>query len=853
MRSLRFFYVMGAVLALAGCGGSGGDVSPGLPGAAGLPGVMSLVKLDSEPVGSNCPAGGSRISAGLDSNRNDVLDASEISQSRFACNGGSGTNGTNGTNGINGSGGSAVVVKTGIEPAGAQCAAGGTSVRVGLDANANNLLDASEVTSADFVCNGLAGQNGANGLTSLITTGSEAAGTNCAHGGTRFSTGMDLNANGILEPSEVTSSSYACNGNPGSSGNNGTNGTNGNNGSNGTNGMNSLIRLRPEPAGVNCAAGGTGIEAGLDGNRNNVLDNLEVTSTSYICKTILAPTGMLVAYSAKRFDFSWTPVANASSYRLLEDPDGTGPLPSTVVGSATTASYSYTIPEFLLTRLNATYAVQACEVNGCSASSNSIQPNISQAIGYFKASNPGANDIYGNAIALSADGLTLAVSAYGEASAGGAGPQDDSAPSAGAVYVYTKSQGQWTQQAMLKAPNAAASHFFGKSLALSADGNTLAVGADGEGSNHRGTFAVMPTGNALAPDSGAVYVYARAGNAWAQQAYIKAANAETFDIFGFAVALSADGNTLAVGAWYEAGGGSGTTADPSDNSGFARGAAYVFTRTGNNWSQAAYLKATNSGDGDWFGFSLALSGDGNTLAVGAMNESSNSVTDPANNSAQNSGAVYVYTRLANTWSAQSYLKAPVPEANDNFGVYLAVSGDGSTLAIGMHGDDSNLTGAFSTMPADNNLATNSGAVFVFTRAGSVWAQQAYIKASNVNVSTPARFGRRFALSENGNILAVSAFREDGAGIGFASDPTSTAALDAGAVYMFDRSGATWAQRAYIKASNTNARDRFGIGLAMTPDGRTLAVGAEGEGSPATGVGGNQADNSLVRAGAVYLY
>ena len=121
MRILRFFYLMGAVLALAGCGGSGGDVSPGLPGAAGLPGVVSLVKLDGEPAGSNCPAGGSRISAGLDSNRNNVLDVSEVSQSRFACNGGSGTNGTNGINGINGingSGGSAVLVKTATEPAG---------------------------------------------------------------------------------------------------------------------------------------------------------------------------------------------------------------------------------------------------------------------------------------------------------------------------------------------------------------------------------------------------------------------------------------------------------------------------------------------------------------------------------------------------------------------------------------------------------------------------------------------------------------------------------------------------------------------------------------------------------------
>jgi trimeric autotransporter adhesin len=566
-----------------------------------------------------------------------------------------------------------------------------------------------------------------------------------------------------------------------------------------------------------------------------------------------APTGITLTHSAKSLEFSWVAPAHASFYRLLEDLDGTGPLPSTVVGTASTAAFNYSIPEFLLTRLNASYTVQACNVSGCSTNSAPVQAQINQAIGYFKASNAGTSDIYGTAIALSADGQTLAVGAYAEASAAGNSPADNSAPNAGAVYVYSKSQGKWAQQAMLKAPNAAAQHFFGKSIALSADGNTLAIGADGEGSNHTGTFAVMPAGNALAPDSGAVYVYARAGNTWAQQAYIKAANAEAFDIFGFAVALSADGNSLAVGAWYESGAGTGTTADPSDNSGFARGAAYVFMRSGSNWTQTAYIKATNSGDGDWFGLSLALSADGNTLAVGAMNESRSAENAPTDPSTQNSGAVYVYTRAAGVWTPQAYLKAPVPEANDNFGVYLALSGNGNTLAIGMHGDDSNLTGTFSIMPADNNLASNSGAVFVFTRAGSTWTQQAYLKASNVNPSTPARFGRRFALSDSGNILAVAAYREDGAGLGFFGDPSSTAAIDAGAVYLYDRSGTAWAQRSYLKASNTNARDRFGSALAMTPDGRTLAVGAEGESSSATGVGGNQADNSILRSGAAYLY
>ncbi len=565
------------------------------------------------------------------------------------------------------------------------------------------------------------------------------------------------------------------------------------------------------------------------------------------------PSGITVTYIAKGLEFNWSANQHASFYRLLEDLDGAGILPSTIVSTSSSAPLSYAIPDLLLTRLDARYTLQACNVTGCSASSVTVQPNMERAVGYVKASNPGANDIFGNAIALSADGLTLAVSAYGEASAGGTNAQDNSAPSAGAVYVYSRSGGSWTQQVMLKAPNAATNHFFGKTLALSTDGNTLAIGADGEGSNHTGTFAIMPTGNALAPDSGAVYVYTRAGTAWAQQAYIKAANAEAFDIFGFALALSADGNTLAVGAWLEDGAGTGTAGLPDDNTVFDSGAAYVFTRSGSTWVQSSYLKASNSDVGFWFGLSLALSADGNTLAVGAFSETSNSVNDPSDRSILNAGAAYVYTRTGNTWVSQAYLKAPVPEENDNFGVYMALSSNGNTLAIGMHGDDSNHTGTFAIMPADNNLATNSGAVFVYTRTGNAWTQEAFLKASNVNSTTPARFGRRFALSGDGSFLAVAAYREDGAGVGFAANPSSVAALDAGAVYLYKRSGATWLQSNYLKASNTEAADRFGIGIAMTPDGRSLAIGAEGERSNATGVNGDQSNNSLTKAGAVYLY
>ena len=153
-----------------------------------------------------------------------------------------------------------------------------------------------------------------------------------------------------------------------------------------------------------------------------------------------------------------------------------------------------------------------------------------------------------------------------------------------------------------------------------------------------------------ADDAGAVYVYSRRGDSWAQQAYIKASNAESYDHFGNAVALSGDGNTLAVAAYFEASGATGVDGDQRDNSRPQSGAVYVFARTGATWSQQAYIKASNTGeqdDGDTFGFSLALSRDGNTLAVGAPSEDSGATGIDGNqssNAATGAGAVYVFAR-----------------------------------------------------------------------------------------------------------------------------------------------------------------------------------------------------------------
>ena len=184
-----------------------------------------------------------------------------------------------------------------------------------------------------------------------------------------------------------------------------------------------------------------------------------------------------------------------------------------------------------------------------------------------------------------------------------------------------------------------------------------------------------------------------------------------------------------------------------------------------------------------------------------------------------------------------------------FGRSIALSGDGDTLAVGAPLEDSNTT-VIGGNQADNS-ATYSGAVYVFTRSGTTWSQQAYVKASNTDASD--RFGVSVALSGDGDTLAVGAYEERSNATGINGNQADNSAGDSGAVYVFTRSGTTWSQQAYVKASNTDASDEFGVSVALSGDGTTLAVGAYLEGSNATGIGGNQADNSAIRSGAVYLY
>ncbi len=466
-----------------------------------------------------------------------------------------------------------------------------------------------------------------------------------------------------------------------------------------------------------------------------------------------------------------------------------------------------------------------------------VDPIAQQA--YLKASNSAANDYFGLSVAVSGD--TVVVGAYWEDSnaIGVNGNQaDNSALESGAAYVFVRNGVNWTQQAYLKASNTGAGDQFGVSVAVSA--YTVVVGADAEASNATGVNGNQA--NNSEPGSGAAYVFVRSGATWAQQAYVKASNTGALDFFGHSVAIA--GDTAVVGAMHEDSNAVGVNGNQADDTVSASGAAYVFVRSGANWTQQAYLKASNTGLADRFGYSVAVSGD--TAVVGAYFEDSAATGvngNQANESAPDSGAAYVFVRSGVTWTQQAYLKASNAESSDFFGFSVGVSGD--TVVVGAYLEDSLSVGVNGIQT--DTVPRNSGAAYVFARSGSTWSQQAYLKPSN---TVEAEFFG-WSVSISGNTVAVGAVGEKGTSPGINGNQFATGAPSSGAVYVFGRSGGVWTQMAYVKASNPGSGDQFGLSVAAAGD--TVVAGATGEASDASGVDGNQADNSRAYSGAAYVF
>ena len=485
-----------------------------------------------------------------------------------------------------------------------------------------------------------------------------------------------------------------------------------------------------------------------------------------------------------------------------------------------------------------------------------IDPIAQQA--YLKPAAVGtsqAGDQFGYSVAIAGDTVVVGARLEDSSTTGVNTTPDEGATDSGAVYVFVRSAGVWTQQAYLK-PAAVgttqAGDWFGSSVAIS--GDTLVVGAIREDSITTGVNSSPDDIGGINLNSGAAYVFVRSAGVWTEQAYLKptaVGTTQAGDEFGYSVAIS--GDTVVVGARSEDSSATGVNSTP-DEIAADSGAAYVFVRSAGVWTQQAYLKPAAVGTtqaADWFGYSVALSGD--TVVVGAYVEDSGTtgVNSTPNESAGGSGAAYIFVRNAGVWAQQAYLKPAAvgtTQSGDRFGCSVAVSGD--TVVVGAQLEDSSTTGVNS---AADESTTDSGAAYVFVRNTGVWTQQAYLKPAAIGTTQAGdRFGWSVALS--GGTVVVGAFWEDSSTTGVNSTADESAAAS-GAAYVFVRSAGLWAQQAYLKPAavgTTQANDNFGWSVALSGD--TVVVGAYLEDGSTTGVNSTPVENGAsFDSGAAYTF
>jgi hypothetical protein len=353
----------------------------------------------------------------------------------------------------------------------------------------------------------------------------------------------------------------------------------------------------------------------------------------------------------------------------------------------------------------------------------------------------------GASLALSGDGNTVIV--------GGVGDNG----SLGACWVFIRSGGVWAQQGskIVGTGSAGPSVYQGYSVSLAADGNTAIVGASADSNN-----------------VGAAWVFTRSAGVWTQQGNkLVGTGASGSAEQGFSVSISADGNTAIVGG-------------PGDNN--LAGAVWVFTRSGNAWTQqGSKLVGTGGVGASQQGSSVFLAADGLTAIVGGPYDSSNA------------GAAWVFVRSGITWSQQ--------------GGKLLGSGGGG---LGLQGSSVSLAADGSTAIVGGPLDGSAhGAAWVYTRTGGVWTQQGS-KLFGTGAVSSARQGASVGLSADGN-TAISGGIADSGFIG--------------AAWVFTRSGGVWAQQgSKLVGTGNSGFSNQGASVSLSADGNTAIMGGSGDSS-----------------------
>jgi hypothetical protein len=413
----------------------------------------------------------------------------------------------------------------------------------------------------------------------------------------------------------------------------------------------------------------------------------------------------------------------------------------------------------------------------------------------------------------------------------------------GRVEVFRLTSGVWALEQTLVSPNGlatGASDGFGtgsNARTIAINGDIIIIGAPDEDSADTGVVnAAFGSADNSQTSAGAAYIFERTGTVWTQTAFLKAPfNPVSFMYFGSSVAVY--GSTVVVGAQSESSNSqaiiNGTTA-VNDSSLPGSGAVYVFRKTAGTWAQEAFIKVPDNDGTDYFGYSVAIYGD--TIVAGAYAEDScnsavvNAAVGSTDDSCSLKGAAYVFKRTGTTWAQEAFLKPN--NTGGEFGRSVAIYGD--TIAVSASSESSMSTTVLNDGTSAVDTSGNQiGAVYVFNRSGSTWAQQSYLKPSKAEASH-MWFGYNIAMYND--TIAVSSIMDDSCSqtiVNGSTPATDTGCTNAGSVFVYARSGSNWSHKAYLKAVNAiNAAFRFGNTLDVSLN--RIVVGTLGDSNSAAG-------------------
>jgi len=340
-----------------------------------------------------------------------------------------------------------------------------------------------------------------------------------------------------------------------------------------------------------------------------------------------------------------------------------------------------------------------------------------------------------------------------------------------------------TEMGIILSPDAISEDWFGSNIVLNSDSTIALISAHGR--DDGGVSA-----------RGAVYVFTRSGSTWTYQQKILAPDPAADDWFGLGVDINSDATIALIGACLK------------DEGGLVdRGVVYYYTRSGTTWTYQSKILINDLNTNSYFGAGIALNNTGDYALIGAYGKDDGGINSR--------GAVYVFTRSGNTWTYQQKILAPDAQPGDYFGRSVAINKD-ATIA---------LIGAYNRSEA----GVNCGAVYHFTRSGSIWSYQNKLLAPDR--ANGDQFGLSLSIDSESNKALIGSRK---AKIG--------TEVEAGAVYAYSRNGTSWSYQNKIISSDYKAYSQFGVSVKLNSNGSMALIGAQHRNS-----------NGITRSGAVYIF